>query len=293
MPIGLRISDLDLPSDVVVEAVDWQVATDEQFSDIVVESMYDRENLTSIVFFTELDPGIDYHARARVFLNPSGYTAWSDIDMFTPRDINDIDATLDLPTRVTLPTLTTDSDAMNHAITMFTLSVSGYSVIGNATLDSVTWVIEDVDGEVIWRSINNKFNLSEITVADLILDSGAVYRVRAIFNSSTGDSSQVATTTISTIDDENLDLISPLVAVVPLADLNLELIPHPDITSIEYELYVIDQGVYELVWSDVKTSGDVFKTTVPGVHITTTTRYMLKIKSNLGVNWSFIPFTTY
>ena len=141
--VTLRIVNLDLGPSVTHKATDWDVATDPLFKDIILTSREDDKNLTFISFNETLDPTKKYYARARALLS-TGYTAWGNIDVFTPYDINDIEIDIERPSLVTAPIITTNFDPNHHPLALFSINFTGFSTTTSATLESTSVIIKDI-----------------------------------------------------------------------------------------------------------------------------------------------------
>ena len=220
--VVIRITDLDLPEGVVHEATDWEVATDLLFSDIVLQSNQDEENLTSIFFNDSLNPDIKYYARARSLLS-TGYTTWGNLDAFIPKDVYEADDNTDLPTVVTPPMITTDSLASNHIPTMFNIILNGFAAVGNATHVATSYIIENLDGDVIWANENDYVNLNKLLIDDVILPVGDVYLIKVLFHASSGDISQHATKIINVPRVDGVDILNNVYSYIYDVDNILEL----------------------------------------------------------------------
>ena len=194
----LNIESLEInPNDKHI-ATDWEISDTQNFKNIIASSIGDTANITSIHFNIVLDPGVKYYARARALIEGKGYTIWSNLDIFKIKTYNDFDNTIDLPTSVATPIITTSSSVDNHMPTLFKIYAKGFSVIGNAKHIATSWFVEDLDGKTMWQRTFDTINKTEILPKDLILADNTVYRIKAMFHTSSNDTSALGCKTIKT-----------------------------------------------------------------------------------------------
>lgn len=232
----LRINNADLPSGYTHDFTDWQISTTVDFSNIIARSDEDPINLTTIFFNIELELGKDYYGRARMRLN-TGWTEWSNVKVFTPKDVDESNLIMDIPSVITAPTLKTKFDLNSHPSTMFKIeAINGFNTLGNAKHESTSWIIEDSTGKPVWTSLDDRENLLSLDV-DIDLPLHNVYHIHASFKGSNGDASQFGTVTLFTSDDINYQLFRKMFRIE--GDPDLEVV-HPFINGlddIEWELY--------------------------------------------------------
>lgn len=281
--VVLRINNTDLPTGWIHSATDWQVSMSENFSTILVSSMNDSENLTSIVFNNNLELGVKYYGRARMLLN-TGFTEWSNIDVFTPKDIDEVALLMDIPSIITTPTLTSNFDLNAHPRKHFTITIeNGFNTLGNATHESTSWIIEDNNGKPIWASFDDKVNLLSLNV-NVNLDLNKVYRLHASIKGTNGDSSQYGTISFY-VSDSNVFLLN---RNIYRHDMTIDIdINHPFIvglTSLEYMLYKDNEVIFS------NTIGDNFFTIDKDI-LSTDNIDILKIRTEVnGIynDWSYV-----
>ena len=291
-----RITDLDLPTGVTHLATDWQIASDLLFSNIVVESIYDQNNLTHIMFPDKLDTGIKYYGRARVLLN-TGYTEWGNINVFIPKDIDDIAIDHDFPSIVSLPVITTDSDITNHKPTMFTITASGYGVIGTGTHTATTWIITDINDEIVWSSIHDINNIDTIFFSKKILKENEIYKIKVMFHSSSNDTSQIATKMIHVNkSDPRIILIANLNTIDINIDNVLSLMPINLTDQVEWNIVEIVDGFADVVFNTIVTTDPKTDALLPANTLERDKYYLMSITPTVNgniLNTKYIPFTTY
>ena len=296
----LRIRQLDLDQQVDHVATDWQVSDTMNFSNILCESIQNVKNKRSMIFNKELDPNVRYYARARALLT-TGYTEWGNLDIFTVDNTVSLNGNEDMPSQIAIPIIRTKNEvgyieAGAHDTTLFDIEVMGYSVVGNATLDSTSYWIEDIYGTVIWSSIYNTVNKNRITVQDVILKANSVYVIKAVFHSTSNDASQIASYTIQTNGGSGVEVLTYLDNVNPAVDNEIEVSPLDDVKKIKYEILSFGYNYAQSVWYTTKTV-DKFKAVIPRDTLEYSTNYILKVTvefndENINIGSKYIPFTT-
>jgi hypothetical protein len=287
--IVLNIRDLQLDDQVDHIATDWQVSRTLAFNDLVIKVTEDHVNLRNIVFDEILDPNIKYYARARALLS-TGYTTWGNLDVFTPKTINDLNETLDLPSRIAIPAISTSSSPSDHDATNFTIYATGYSVVGTASHIATTWVIEDLNGNVVWEKLSDPVNKSSIKVTDILLDEDKIYRIRVMFHSNTHDASQPATKTIHVKSYNKIVLNSTLDEFNALTDNKIDILPYEENAELTWEILYYKDGNLFTAYRETTAGNQVL---IPASKLIENSSYILKITSNASENSKFIPFTTY
>ena len=291
-----RITDLDLPAGVTHVATDWQIADDLLFSNIVVESNYDKTNLTYIVFPDKLDPEVKYYGRARVLLS-TGYTEWGNIDVFIPKDINEITVDYDFPSLVSLPVISTDSDLNNHKPTMFTITASNYGVVGTGTHTATTWLVTDINDNIVWSSIYDINNIDTIDFTKRILKENEIYKIKVMFHSSSNDTSQIATKMIHVNkSDPRIILLNDLSTMDKNIDNTLSIKFIHLLDQVEWKISEIVDEYENVVFNSTVTNDPKTDTTLPANTLEKDKFYLMSITCTVNgntLNTKYIPFTTY
>ena len=195
--IILRLNSVVLGTDVTHEHTDWEVAEDEGFTNIKFQSLNDTENKLLKVFIGELEDK-KYYARARMLLS-TGYTTWTEVKDFEVTSGVEPPIGTILPVTIGMPTISTDSDRENHALENFTITVTNPPIIGDGvTYTSTTYVIEDINGKVIFAQPNDTVNRDRLTVDSVKLEPLSIYRIMAYKVTSSNDLTPIATMTIKT-----------------------------------------------------------------------------------------------
>lgn len=214
--VTLRLNNIDPSYNLDWIYTNWEVSTAKNFdrSQIVVSSYEDRVNKQAIFFEVELNPGRKYYARAQIVTN-KGAHKWTNLNVWTHKGYSDIDNTRDMPSVISSPHPYTDSNPNNHVPTGFTIKCRDFGCIGDAVHTATSYWIEDIEGNVVWKNLRNTVFLNSILVDDVILDDGKIYRAKAMFHSSSDDTSPIATYTFSVggvTKDGNISKISAVVS---------------------------------------------------------------------------------
>ncbi len=286
--VVLRIKELELDDQTDHLATDWEVSRTISFNDVVLRSLEDYSNKTSIVFNEILDPNIKWYARARALLS-TGYTTWGNLDVFTPKNINDLDQNEDMPSRVATPTITTDSNTTNHDSTLFTINATGFSVVGTATHLATSWFIEDINNNIIWSKLNDETNKTSILVNNTLLKSNSIYRIKAIFHSTSNDASQISTLTIKVAGGDEVEVLTYLDGLDYTVDNVITIANVVGLTNVDWEVISLDKNLSEIIWNNSTISN---YTILPANKLKDSTRYLFRIKTNISNSWKYIPFFT-
>lgn len=291
-----RITDLDLPTGVTHIATDWQVSDDLLFSNIVLESNYDQTNLTYIVFPDKLDPEIKYYGRARVLLS-TGYTEWGNINVFLPKDINDIAVDHDFPSLVSLPVITTDSVFTNHKPTMFTISAGGYGVIGTGTHTATTWIITDIYDNIVWSSVYDINNIDTIKFTKKVLKENEIYKIKVMFHSSSNDSSQMAIKMLHVNKaDPRVILLNDLSIMNKNIDNTLSIKYINLLDQVEWKIVDIVDEYENVVFNSTVTTSPKTDVLLPANTLSKDKFYLMSITctvNNIVLDTKYTTFTTY
>lgn len=243
--VFLSIDTLELEEQVEHLATDWEVSDTLDFKNIVLSSLQDEINKNSIIFSESLDPNQKWYARARALLT-TGYTELSNVYIFLPSSETGVVTGEELPSRISIPIIKTDSDQNDHDATLFNIIAEGFSVIGNATHDSTSWWIEDLDGKVMWYSLYNTIYKNKIFVSDVVLHTNHIYRIKVLFHSTSNDSSPIATYTIHTNKGSDIELLTYLDYVDPTKDIELNIATLEGMENVTWEIYeYVKDGIYE------------------------------------------------
>ena len=283
-------------NNVRIQAMDWQVAEDETFRKIVLRSENDTKNLSSIVFTDILDPNIKWHARARALVKDSGWTVWGNLDVLDYQQAEDIINSETIPTRISSPIISTSSDPDNHDASLFTIFVKGFGVIGNSEHTATSWFIEDINGRLIWSDLKDTINKNKIEFKNMVLRNNNIYRIRAMYHSSSGDVSSISSYTIRVGSSNSLDLVTYLDNVDYRKDFTIKAVATDmDITvdSITWQIISMSNAYAEIIFNKTTTGASYGTVVIPANLLKDDTVYVLKFKPNIDNGaWKFIQFKT-
>lgn len=288
------LKDLVLDDNVVLEHTTFEISKHQSFKELELTSANNKKSRTMCIFNHVLDPNIKWYARARCLLS-TGMTVWGNVDTFESIVDTDYIDSIDMPSRVGVPQITTNSLQDKHDLTLFTMQAEGFKVVGNGALYATTWIIEDIDGNVIWSVLKSTLYRTKIDVRDLILKPNSIYRLKAIFHSSSNDTSPVGCLTITTLNNDKLTVTKYLDVVDSTKDLELEINGIDGVKAVHWELIDYAGSIATTKWkatTDV-TNENMWKTVVPRLTMKEGSVYLLKISTDvMDVGRKFIPFNT-
>lgn len=279
-----------------IQAMDWQIADNYDFKNIVLRSENDTKNLSSMVFTDILDPNTKWYARARALVRDSGWTVWGNLDVMNYEQVEEVITTSTIPSRVGTPVITTSSVASNHEATMFSIFATGFTVVGNSTHAATSWFIEDLYGKLIWSDLNDTVNKTKVDFRSMILKNNTVYRIRAMFHSSSGDVSSIPTYTIRVGSENSMELVTYLDNVdyredfvVKATNTNMDL----EVTSATWQIVSMTNNYAEIIFNKTTEGASYGTVTIPANLLVDDTNYLLKVKPNVENGaWKYIQFKT-
>lgn len=283
-------------NNVRIQAMDWQVAEDETFRNIVLRSENDTRNLSSIVFTDILDPNTKWHARARALIKDSGWTVWGNLDVLNYQQSEEVINSETIPSRISAPVITTSSNPDNHEATLFSIFANGFDVVGNSVHESTSWFIEDIDGRLIWSDVKDTINKKKIDFKNMVLRNNTIYRIRAMFHSSSGDSSTISCYTVRVGSNNALELVTYLDNVDYRKDFEVVAVAtdmDQPVDSISWQIISMANANAEIIFSKTTTGAEYGKMTIPANLLKDDTVYVLKLKPNIENGaWKYIQFKT-
>ena len=239
--IVLMFKNLDIPEGFKHTASDWQISTDKYFrkNTIVKESRNDKKHLNSILFDITLDPDKIYYARARVIMD-KGLSDWSDIDIMRTEDLDKIDLDMDIPSVVGKPEISVDFPYDKVPNTLFKIKTSPLSTNSNSRHESTDYFITNLNGNVVYSSINDTSSLVEHMVSEIELPGDNFYLLKASQKSTSGDISPLGQKLIYVPSAKEIVVKSKLnVASTGNNGMKVELEPVNDIKKVYVDLYMV------------------------------------------------------
>ena len=169
---------------------DWEVATDDTFTNIVFSSYDDTTNLTSITM-SGLSTVTQYYSRVRYHGSSLGWSDWSTTVSFTTEDIY-----------IQTPTNQSPSDGATDIGETPTLNADTFNCVnGSDTHTSSDWQIysDSSLSTLVWESVDDTTNLESIDVPSGNLSTSTTYYWRVRYTGSTyGDSEWSVATDFTT-----------------------------------------------------------------------------------------------
>ena len=297
MAVIVRISNLKIDPMVTLQgeqvpnkhlATDWVIATNPTYKagTIVAQSMNDKVNLRSIRFPIKLDPNERYYAKSRILLT-SGWTMWGNIDVVEVNSLDNLNINIEIPSKVSTPIITTDSDYNVHVPTYFHILVSGYYVVGSATHVATSYFIEDLDGNTVWARERDEINRHSILVNDVTLKLNTVYRIKTRFHSSSKDSSQLGTWDILVKATDKIVVNENLLGINKDEETVLSIQKNTGLNEVEWKILYKDNHLNTLIWEE-KVEGGSNTVVIPKGTMRSGENYILMIKTNFSENQWYV-----
>lgn len=275
---------LDDPSDLKKSV--FELSDTRNFSHILDRSESDVHKY-AVMFNVDLDPTKTYYARARCLLT-TGWTHYVNLDIVTVKlsGLSGYKNSI-LPSRISTPIINTNSIQDKHDITNFNIYASGFTRVGLSTHNKTICFITDSNNEVVWYKISD-INLYTIEFDNSILLENEIYKINVIFGSSSNDFSQIASMTIVTGGNSNINLISSK-DILLNNDFKIKVEKRFNITSIDGILTKLqNQSKKVLEFTTTNFEYIVDKSNI------TEGMYLLQLKSNLDNNYkNYILQTEY
>lgn len=299
--ITLRLKNINKGKNVDWIYTNWEVGTSKNFdeSKLIFTSYEDRDNKASILTELTLLPGTKYYARAQVVTN-KGAHKWTNLDTWIHKAYDEVENQSDLPSKINSPHLYTDSDKSNHIPTGFYILTHDFGSTADSVHTATSYWIETLDGHVVWKNLYNEVERYKILVDDVILHTDRIYRIKAVFHSSSNDISQVSTKTVyirGTTQDVNAIRISK-----SIKKNNFD--TSQDINTLLYvpkgsKSCVVRILAYMHAGSNIAYEGTVDLTkpkphfSIPSSKLKDNTIYLLLIHYDNNLSWSHIVFNTF
>lgn len=277
--VALMIKNPNLPSGYEILNTSWWLSSTPDFGelDIIGISIEDTVNLLNIQFDVDLEVGRKYYAKCRVVYN-KGFSNESNINVFTARDLNEINLDLVTPTKISRPTITVLPAGDVKPVGM--LKFEGGPFVTKFDVEHLTssWILEDIKtNKVIWSKIEDAINLTSVDLP-IALDPNSAYRVTLAYRGKNNNLSQFASKTFVT-GANDVKIKGDLTKVPADVDLQIEVDANEaGISTIEYKLYA--NGSF-LIDSEIKSSEggvDPRGYVIPGDLISVDVDYTLHIK---------------
>ena len=277
------------------DASDYQISTDPLFSSnsIVKEVLGDTTNKLIKTFDLDLDPEVQYYARARYVLNRF-IAEWSNIDIIIPKDVSDLNIHMDIPSVVSIPQISLDFNTNNMPTTFFTITTNNIATTSNAQHLFTSYIITDTDGNVHLSNIEDTKHLNSFKVIKDKLPENKTYILHVQHGSTSGDVSDFGKVVFKTTTIGGIDLLSNS-DMVKGTDLLVKLAPVSNVSIIYTSLYAVGATDNKLLREQ---SGSAFVYNISNTYfLDNTDDYMLSIKFKYNNNTyspiRYIPIKAY
>jgi hypothetical protein len=177
----ISIPPLDTGNDYKHTATSWQVASDPEFNNLLVNDVKDETNLTEKMIDLPLHKDDLYYVRMKLHFDDGSSTSWSKPIIVT----KDMDGFSVNNTIVGTPEIISEYDPHNFPLGGFNLKTSDFVLFtGTGNHRFTDWRIEDINGNLIWER-RNTTNLTEIRMPSRILETGKTYIIKARYRTDT------------------------------------------------------------------------------------------------------------
>ena len=255
-----------------------QISSTPDFSNIVAEIVNSSTHL--LVWNSEvvIPEGSIYYVRARRHFSTGNVSEWlPTVTMSNMKDNQGVLMTTEVV--VAAPIVSVDKDELMGDSPTFNINTSNPIITGDDH-KSTTYLISDDYNRVIWRSVNDTTNKTNITVpkSGLNILSHNNLKFTAIHTSHSGISSSAGVSIIA-VNDTNFTFVSNMDRVTANVDYPLvfkKIDTNIPIGIYRVELVSLAGGV---LWS-YEVTGDITTVIIPGDLLLPTTKYVVKVHSN-------------
>lgn len=277
--VALMIKNPNLPSGYEILNTSWWLSSTPDFGelDIIGVSIEDTTNLLNIQFDVDLEVGRKYYAKCRVVYN-KGFSNESNINVFTARDLNEINLDLVTPTKISRPTITILPEGDVKPIGL--LKFEGGPFVTKFDVEHLTssWILEDIKtNKVIWSRIEDAINLTNVDLP-ISLDPNSAYRMTLAYRGKNNNLSQFASKTFVT-GANDVKIRGDLTSVPADIDLAIQVDANEaGISTIEYKLYANGSFLIDSLILSSAGGNDPRNYTIPGELVSVGVDYTLHIK---------------
>jgi hypothetical protein len=163
-------------------ATSWQIASDPEFKNLLVDDQKDEDNLLSLKVDLTLTRETIYYSRHKLHFGDDKETNWSRPTIIT----KDGDGFSFNNTIITTPKVYSETGNIDTPLGGFKFFTDPFNLfMGVGKHLSTDWIIEDSEGNIVWQRLDDKNNLTEIRLPKDILEPGKLYVIKVRFKSDT------------------------------------------------------------------------------------------------------------
>lgn len=211
--------DKPIPSDggnLTHTATSWQISRVPDFtitSQYIAESLNDTTNLLEYRPGIELADNVSVYARIKYHFSNGSSSNWSKII-----PINTSQRGIKMSgTVIVTPRVSVEFKYNGINFSNLKISTSDYKLYSGAGDHVATdWILEDIDGKVLWSRLGDNRNLTEITIDSSFIVANGIYIIKAVHHSSVNTESlygkAILNTNVSKNSSFNVELVGELVA---------------------------------------------------------------------------------
>jgi hypothetical protein len=173
-----------------------QVDDDPSFDDPLIDDD-SEEDLFRRQYSDSLTPNTKYYVRARYYLEPGGYQGWSNVYTVTATDVNEVDIKMEPPIMAITPVVSIPYyDRFNTPNRDFKVML-GVHALNIWKIKHVNLLIEDLDGNIVFRRVKDKTIKNEFTIPTQ-LDTNKAYIIKASITTTSNSTSNFGSIMIKT-----------------------------------------------------------------------------------------------
>jgi len=245
-------------------STDYQIAEDNLFQNIVIESLNDEDNKIIKIFTKDLDPDKVYYGRARVIFDKS-IGEWTPIEIIRPRDIDELNLSVDVPSIIGVPKVNVNMDVNNLYNSHFTITTSDF-VSNNSSKHLFTnYSIRDLNNKTVYSNLQDYDNLTSLFIDEIALKDGHTYIIDVSYGSTSNDISDIGSLIVKVPNIPLIKVKSKIYGLTKEKDLLFEIEPNDDIVTIRYDIYpneltIKEKSIYSITpnTTSVLFSKDIF-----------------------------------
>lgn len=242
IPKEIVLNNLELPDGVTILYTTWRIV--DESNTVVHYTDRDDLNLTSKIFTDVFEVGKKYYVTMSMVRTdgPTIDTRPLEVLVFSGEETYNL---YPLPSVADTPVITMDYALDNTPNNDIKFTASDMVVAGNATHDYSNWWLTNDLNEVIWDSLKNQINKTEIVVSNVDLKRNRFYTMHCVYTGTNRDSTGTGSITFRPSISNELELVGDLNNTyygysieTRLKDLN------SDMTLFEYKLLGNDTELF-------------------------------------------------
>jgi len=219
----LKLKEWEAVGGLTHVSTEWGVYSDSECT-VELDNYVSTTDLTMYTSNVVIPLNDTYYIRARRTLSDETVLPWT-----LPKAVSNTDTTsslmLNSDINIQQPHIVVNiGDIKNNNIGSFIIESGDYQS-ENTIHDSTHWIITSGNGDILYKSLYDKINLTTIHIdkTNLNLNSNKIINISCIFNSAEGFSSPTDIVSI-TLNNYNFEIKDRLINIPPYIDYNIDII---------------------------------------------------------------------